>query len=388
MPPRVPDRGHAMITLAEAGKLSAVHIVHPGVLSLYLAVPLDPAGLRSLPARADDLIAAAQSAAGGRGRVAEGDRSSVREKLQISGRDWLGRTAAMFTCADAGLFEAFPLRCRLPDRAVLGIRPHIRPLLAAMQRCPAYRVAVVDRRHGRLFHITGEETETVTTPVAATVPSPGFGGWYGLEAYRVHQRAAQLARHHYRDTAALLEKTMAGGEPEPLVIGGHDEGIRQLLASLPPGVRGCFAGSFAADPGTLTAARVRELAAPLVARWAEQRAERLAEEVLTMPPGLAAAGLGACLAAVNASTVQTLIVPDEGLVPGYECGRCGALSVAADSCPDRGVAALAVPDVIEEMVARTLEEGGQVCPVHDGMSRIAARLRFPAAGTMETEGSS
>ena len=67
-----------MITVAEAGKLGAVHTAHPGVLSLYLAVPLDPAGLRGLPARADDLIAAAESAVGA-GHAAEEDRSSVRE---------------------------------------------------------------------------------------------------------------------------------------------------------------------------------------------------------------------------------------------------------------------------------------------------------------------
>jgi hypothetical protein len=103
-----------------------VHAVHAGVLSLYLTVPLDPAELRGLPARADDLIAAAESAAGGCGHVAQEDRSSVREKLEIGGRDWLGRTVAMFACANAGLSEAFPLPCRLPDRAVLGIRPHIR----------------------------------------------------------------------------------------------------------------------------------------------------------------------------------------------------------------------------------------------------------------------
>ena len=90
-------------------------------------------------------------------------------------------------------------------------------------------------------------------------------------------------------------------------------------------------------------------------------------------------GLSAFLAAVNACGVQSLIVPDDGLVPGYKCGRCGALSVDADRCPDWGTAALPVPDVIEEMVTRTLQDGGQVCPVHDGRSRIAARLRFPVA---------
>lgn len=135
---------------------------------------------------------------------------------------------------------------------------------------------------------------------------------------------------------------------------------------------------FAADARTLTAARVRELAAPLVVRWAEERAEHVAGQA-TQPGTLAATGLGACLAAVNACAAQTLIVPEDGLVPGYECGRCGALSVDADQCPDWGTAALRVPDVIDEMVARTLEDGGEVYPVHDGMSRIAARLRFPVA---------
>lgn len=368
-----------MITRAEVGKLGAVHAVRPGVLSLYLTVPLDPAELPGMPARADDLIAAAE----GSWHVREEDLSSVRQKLQASGRDWLGRTVAMFACADVELFEAFSLPCRLPERAVLGIRPHIRPLLVVLQRCPAYRVAVVDRRHAWLFHVAGDDIETVTAPVAVSVPDSGFGGWYGLESHRVQQRVVQLARHHYHETAAMLEQVMGHGvqgEAEPLVIGGHDEGVRQLFASLPPGAREHFAGTFAADIHTLTAARVRDLAAPLVARWAEQHTQRLAEEIVTSPPGSQAAiGLPACLAAVNACAVQTLIVPDDGLVPGYECGRCGALSTEADTCPDWGTAALPVPDVIEEMVTRTIEDGGQVCPVHDGPSQIAARLRFPVS---------
>ncbi len=369
-----------MITLAEARKLGVVRADRPGVLSLYLTVPLNPADLRGLPARADDLIAAAESAAGGAGHAEVRDRQAVREKLRLSGRDWLGRTVAVFACAGAGLFAAFPLPGPLPDRAVLGIRPHIRPLLAAVRQYPAYRVVVVDRRHAWLFHIAGEETETVTAPVAASVRGTGFGGWYGLEAYRAQQRAAQLARHHYRDTAATLEKAMGHSEPEPLVIGGHDEGIRQLLASLRPALRECFVGSFAADAHALTAARVRELAAPLVTSWAEQRVERLVGQVLATPPGgLAAAGLPACLTAVNAHAAEVLIVPDTGAVRGYECGRCGALAADPDECADWGTAALPVPDLIDEMIARTLEDGGQVYPVPDGLSRLVARLRFPVA---------
>ena len=93
----------------------------------------------------------------------------------------------------------------------------------------------------------------------------------------------------------------------------------------------------------------------------------------------AAIGLPACLAAIHACAVQTLIVPEDGLVPGYECGRCGALSNDAGSCPDWGTAALPVPDVIEEMVTRALEDGAQIWVIRGAYSPVAARLYSPAA---------
>jgi len=111
---------------------------------------------------------------------------------------------------------------------------------------------------------------------------------------------------------------------------------------------------------------------PLLA--ALQPSPRLAAESLAEPTALTAIGLPACLAAVNVGAVETLVVPYDGLVPGYECGRCGALGLAADCCPDWGTAALPVPDLIEEMVSRTLEDGGQVLVVHDAPGRIAARM--------------
>ncbi len=372
-----------MISWAEAEKLARVHAPEPAVLSLYLTVHMDPAELRGLPARVGDLIAAPARGPAGEecGRLRDEDRSAVRAKVAAHGRDWLGHGVAIFACADLGLLEVLPLRCEVAERAVLAARPHIRPLLAALQRCPAYRVAVVDRRHAWVFTVTGDEIETVTMPPAAGVPSQGFGGWYGLDTYRVQQRIIQLSRRHYRDTAAVLEQVMRHGEQEPLIIGGHEDGIREFLASLPPTVREAFAGSFTADPHTLTPARVRDLAAPVIARWTDQGAQRLAAGILQMPPGGSAAiGLPACLAAVNGHAAEQLVVPDDVFVPGYVCGRCGVLGVAADGCPDWEKAAQPVPDLIDEMVHRTLQDGGQFAAIRDAPFRIAARLRFPVTG--------
>ena len=242
---------------------------------------------------------------------------------------------------------------------MLAARPHIRPLLADLQRRPAYRVA----------------------SDAATVASPGFGGWYGLDSYHVQHRITELGRCHYRQVAALLEHLVRDGEPEPLVIGGHEDGIGQFLASLAPAVRAVFAGSFVVDTRALTPARVGDLAGHVIARWAEQEAQRLAAEILeASPAGLATVGLADCVAAINARAVERLIVPGSGLVPGYVCGRCGLLGTAADGCPDWETAAQPVPDLIDEMVHRTFDDGGQITAVRSAPFQIAAQLRFPVTG--------
>jgi hypothetical protein len=376
-----------MISQAEIAKLSTLRSAGSAVLSLYLQVPRDPAQLRGLPARAGELMAQPHGAAG---RVSADDRTAVLAAVTRDSRDWLGHTVAIFACGDIGLLDVYRLPGGIAERAVLGIRPHVRPLLAAVQLWPSYLVAVVDQRHAWVFAVAGDNISTVATRTGPGMPSSGFGGWYGLEAYRVHERVIQLARHHYRDTAEILTRIMRDHEPEPLVIGGHHAGVRQLLACLPPALRETFAGSFAADTHLLTPARVRELAEPLITRWARDRAERLAARIPELPPAHAAIGLEACLAAVNTSAVEVLCVPDAGsaadrtgFVPGYVCGRCGALSSVADGCPDWGTASQPVPDLIEEMVTRTLDDGGQayVIPVPAGSAapapdRLAAKLRY------------
>jgi hypothetical protein len=126
-------------------------------------------------------------------------------------------------------------------------------------------------------------------------------------------------------------------------------------------------------PPELAVLGIRPHIRPLLA--ALQPSPRLAPEILAeSASGLTAVGWVVSLAAVNAGAVETLVVQHDGRVAGYECGRCGVLGLAADCCADWGIAALPVPDLIEEMVSRTLEDGGQVLVVDDAPGRIAARL--------------
>lgn len=368
-----------MVGYAEIEKLRSLRGPQGGVLSLYLPIAVDAAGARGLAARAGELMAAAGSAdRDGEGAAVSGaEQEQVLAILAAHARDWKGRTAAIFACDDTGLLEAFALPSLLPVRAVLSDRPHLRPLLAVLQRSPDYFVVVADRHGAWVLSVTADGMRTVTSPPPGGQGGPGLRGWHGPGSRHVRYRAAQRDRHTYQDVAAALERAMAG-DRRPLVIGGDPGSVERVLRSLPSATRAAFAGSFAASPQGLDPARVRELAGPVIGAWAARRERRLTGDVLSEAPGTrAAAGLSPCLVAVNAGAASLLLIPDEDVVPGFACGRCGALSVTGDDCPDWGTATRRLPDLLEEMTWRVLGYGGEVIAVRELPVSAAARLRFP-----------
>ncbi len=373
-----------MISRGYVDKLLSLRATRPSVLSLYLWIPLDPAELRELPARADELfaLAAGDSAgsAGGLVRVGPAERETVRGLLAARARSWMGHTVAIFACEELGLREAEALPTQLQERAVLAIRPHVRPLLLAIQRCPAYRVVVADRRHAWLFSITGDDVRVTALPEAKGLRSHVFSGWYGLDAYRVNERIITLARLHYQGTAALLEQAARVGGPEPLIVGGHQDSIAQMVSALPVGLRDHFVGSFITDPHTLTPARVRALADGVIEDWLRRSDQQILDQIQEESADhLAVTGLTACLAAASQHTIRLLALPVGGLLPGYTCERCGALSSDGNGCADGPTASHAVPDLFEELAVQTMRDGGQVHAFRDPPGEIAALLRFGPA---------
>jgi hypothetical protein len=264
---------------------------------------------------------------------------------------------------------------RHAERAVLAFRPHVRPLLTALQRYPDHRIVVIDHRHAWLIVVADDRIDVVAQMAADAEIGPGFGGWF-LEPSHGLQRVTELAPHLYQDAAAILDRQSRWGSPQPLVIGGRADAITHLLALLPRTVQAEYAGGFAADPHTLTMARARELAAPVMSHWAERRERQLVQAIMAARPGIPTAlGLDDCLVAVNDGTAELLLLPDEPMVPGFECERCDVLSVSRDGCCDWGAASWPVPDLLEEMTWRTLRAGGQVVSARTLPCTAAARLR-------------
>jgi peptide chain release factor subunit 1 len=360
-----------MITAAEVDKLRSIRAPEASVLSLYLQVPLDPAGLHEMSARARDLIV---TAAGPSAASRNDDAMTARDAVAAHARQWLGHTLAIFVCGDLGLLEVMAMPGGSCERAVWGVRPHVRPLLAALQRHPDYRIAIIDRRHAWLLAVAADGVAAVGS---TTLAGEAASGWHGLEPDHLRRHIQELTRHHYRDAVGLLEQAAHRGGSQPLVLGGHVESIKHLLAAMPAALRTQYAGCFAADPHVLTPARAVELAAPVIARRAEQQEQNLVSELTGPTSGARAAiGLTACLAAVNSDSADLLLLADEGVAPGYLCERCGVLSVTGEECCDWGAASSPVPDLLDEMARHVLALGGEVFSASGlGIESIAARLR-------------
>lgn len=377
-----------MIGAADVSRLLSLRGPDHGIISVYLTVPLDPGQRRAMTARLDDAVAAASQRDGGAEAWARARRAEVpaiRRLLNSPGPEWPGHSVAIFACSALGLLETVPLRGQVAERAVLGSRPYVRPLLAEVQRCASYLVAVVDRRHAWLFRVSGDGIEAGEQVESPTVASRRFGGWHGFQSYRNDQRSRTLARQHYAAVAAALTAATGGaaatGGCEPIVLGGNEAVTREVLAALPTALRNRVAGSFVADPHAMTPARVRLLADEVVERWEDSKDRRLAATLAEQAPGpMTAIGLDACVHAVNQHAVQLLMVPGDAMQPGVSCGDCGTLGVAEAACPACGAATKPVGDVIEELAVKVTQDGGSVQAVRGAtaLRQIAARRRFPA----------
>jgi Bacterial archaeo-eukaryotic release factor family 10 len=362
-----------VITYGEVDKLRSNRAHDRSVLSLYVYVPEDEAGLSELPLRASDLIMTATEHTPGV-LCREDERLALRTVAAHSA-DWRGHTVGILVSSDLGLCEVIPLPGRLAERAVLAHRPHLRPMLTALQRYPDHRIVIINHRHAWLLAVAGDRFDVIAQAPADGSASPGFGGWYLAPSHGL-QRVTEIAPHLYQDAAAILDRQSRHGGSQPLVIGGCADSITHLLALLPRAVLAEYAGGFAADPHTLTLARARELAIPVMSHWAERHERQLVQAIMAGQLGASTAlGLDECLLAVNDGTAELLLIPDEPMVPGFECERCDALSVSHDGCCDWGAASWPVPDLLEEMTWRTLHTGGQVISAQALPCTAAARLR-------------
>jgi peptide subunit release factor 1 (eRF1) len=335
----------------------------------------------------------------------DGHRSFVRKELAVRGRSfgtatpereayekdaervrrWLQEelqpsthAAIVFSCAQAGLFEAAQLEAPVGrNLLVVGPEPHVYPLLQLLEQHPRYAALVADTNLARLFVFglgARERAETVASPKTRR---PKVGGWSQM---RYQRHIDDQYQKHAREVVAALERVVRDGVDHVVLAG--DEVILPLLRDeLSPELRSKVIDTLALDirvPEQELLARTLELLRSHDERTDAESVDALLGEFRA--GGLATVGALATHAALTAGQVHELVVSAEpGSLRPLEEGE--ALEAATDPGTPPSALQLEGEALAEELVRlavltdarlRLIEDGELLAPV----GGVAAWLRY------------
>ena len=360
-------RTGASVSRDVVDRLLHLRVTDAPVLSVYVEVPADRGDRRRVETSLHSMARWLREEADGH----DGDhrwRLSLREDIQWIldlGPQLAVRSApavGLFACHTIGLREEVALPRRVHDRATIDATPYLRPLLAVVGESHRYAVVVVDRARAWFYELAIGQVFDVGRRGGPKVRKRDFGGWHGLDEYRVRDKAEELARRHYRSTAEAAEDLVTSMGDGLLIVGGHEETVAAFVPFLRQDVRAKVAGTFVIDTGTLTPAKVGEAVSRVVDGYERDEERRLVDEAFERAAagGLAVIGPARCLLAGNEHAVQLLLVDDDRQLAGVVCDNCGWLGLEGTSCPVCGSAVRTTPDVIDELAAAVIDAGGDV----------------------------
>jgi peptide subunit release factor 1 (eRF1) len=302
--------------------------------------------------------------------------------------DWSGRSVAVFSCAPAGYFKAFPLAVPIQSLVRLSSRPYIKPLADLWDAYGGYAVALVDRQGARLFSFhmgmleeqegyLGEEVRHIKSGESSSLA--GVRGGAAGKTSSVDEQTNRNFKAAAAFSASFFEKTRA----RRIILGGTDENVSVFRQLLPKTWQSLVAGTFH-SPITASQAEVLAKAIRLGSEAEKAQEASLVEQAITAAAkgSGGAVGLEAVLAATADHRVHVLLVSGGYYSTGAQCTACGRLTASAEmNCPTCSAAFRRELDVVDLAITDVLQSGGDVAIVHENTQlksagKIAALLRY------------
>lgn len=295
----------------------------------------------------------------------------------------------IFSCAPASFFETYPSNVAFRNRVRLGRKPYVKPLTYFLDHYAHYGVVMVDKVGARFYeyHLgdllrsdgtMGEEVRKLKRGTGSS--ATGMRGGMGS-----NQREEEVAQRNLRSAAATATKFFANKDIRRLFIGGTAETVGQFREMLSKQLQSCIAGTFAIDMDS-GEHEVRARAMELLEEANNRREKELVERLITIAQskrgGTAVLGLSETLQAISEGRVQTLVLSDGFRAPGFIGAASGFLFAHNGLSPETGdEEMMAVDDIVETAIERTLGQGGHVEIISDNedldvAGRIGALLRY------------
>jgi peptide subunit release factor 1 (eRF1) len=307
-----PRRGDLAPNAATIERIEHFHGGGLRVVSTYLATTAGSDARRALRTKADSLLHEIRSL---------GDDRSLDHAVRMSLRGDMARidavldsepishgTLVIFSCTGADLFEAIRLPRAIRDRIVVDATAWIRPLLAVLDEYRRCCTVVVDRESAHLWELYLGELRDAGRLRGRALRDPAHGGWHGLSEHGVRNKADELAKRHFREVAAALDRRFREDRYDLLAVGGHEHELPVFLELLPRSLRERVADTFTVDPHTAAPATIRAHAEAALERYELDEQRRWVADVLAAVAagGPAVAGLEPCLRAGSMTAVSTL----------------------------------------------------------------------------------
>lgn len=358
--------------------------------SVYVRVPIDPSDRADLLGRLNSVLDQIEPMAEDKSldRAARlslrADMDRMREEVRIE--RWRPGAVAFFSCSARDVFEAVQLPRAVQDRVVLDDTPWVRPMLAVLEEYARCCVAVVDRARAKVWEWFADEIEPVASLSGRKMRKPNYA--VTMAEDRVHHKVEELAREHYRHTAAELAQLHDADGYDLLAVGGHRSELPHFLDALPRDLRERVAGTFTVDPHTVDLGKIKQNVEPIVRRYMRDVDLRLVGNVLEKAArgrGDGVLGVADCLWAATVKAVETLLVQDGATLAGVVCTNCGWLGLSGDTCPLCEHATRHTEDILDELARAVIDESGRVRHVEEDTAIeehvAAASLRFPLPPT-------
>ncbi|MCS7273728.1 MAG: hypothetical protein NZ550_06265 [Fimbriimonadales bacterium] len=302
------------------------------------------------------------------------------------------RGLAAFACSGERLFEAVLLPYVERDSLVVDQTPYVRRLFAVETDFGVNLVAIFDHRDAYFYLVDIQgirpldafsfirDREMLRPGVYGVRTPSGLTAQHGMGERNVQMLKLHEQQQHLRKIAETIRELRRTHPFDRLIIGAPDDLASALPTYLHDYVRRAYAGRIPAHD-KMPINQIYERVLNRLMEIDREQESQLVHELEETPPAMRAIGLRAVLRALEWGNVRTLLYDVTFTQPGMLFYPSGAIGLSAEDAPEGTVSVWQMPDIVDTVLERALEQGAQAEAVHGEVRAriqgVSALLRYP-----------
>lgn len=303
------------------------------------------------------------------------------------------RGVALFSCSAEGIFEAVLLPYVERNTLVVDRTPYIRRLFAVEADFGVNLVAVFDQRDAHFHQVDihgirelesfrfSREREVLPPGVHGVRTPAGMRALHGMGEKNVQMLKQHEQQQHLRHIAETVLQLRRTHPFDRLIIAAPDDLASSFPAYLHDYVRRTFVGRLSAHD-KMPLNQLYERVLDKLLELDREQEQRLLAEFHESIPHLAMSGIDPVLKALEWGNVRVLLYDTDYTVSGCVYYPSGLLGLYPENAPEGTEMVWTLPDIIDTVVERALEQGARVEAVHSTEAKaeihgVSAILRYP-----------